>query len=377
MAKKPGRASAQNRWLRPDEVPDKHPWPWWRRWLLGDQNITADIEFARVELSVAANAANTPSQIKTSRICQSMLQKCIDNHRRIFKNRIFVRQTLFQIMQHLILFTPRENLKAIWLSLKQRLEAAGKVEQDFFAKTGVVKQIERFVNEKRGNAEHEEQMRRLIKRVRTFLDERTMTDLWLSYTLQKTTNVCAVFGLLLVFLMPAIYLYENNCDFPAQLLSCKPTNAATNAHGIILMCLAGVLGGVVSMLFQSPEDGASSKSLPLVRLVFVRPILGGLAGLVLFFVAQTEVITAKYPSLYAAAVAFGFSERAIIKALTLSANQVGSSVTRALGHIGGTGKSSDGSSGSADEAPPADRSKTMPGAAVTNRNKRTKRKEKK
>ena len=147
--------------FRPADTPDLHPWPWWRRWVLGDQNITADIEFTRVEVSVLSDVALKPEDEKILNNCRYMLQKCIDNHRKVVKNRIFVRQTLFTIMQQLILIMPRENLEPTWLALKQRLEANAKPEQAFYAKHHVIAEIERFL---RGNV-HDEKSERRVRRL--------------------------------------------------------------------------------------------------------------------------------------------------------------------------------------------------------------------
>ena len=297
------------------------------------KNLTADIEFARVELSLAANAANTPDEIKVSRLCKSMLQKCFDNNRQVFKNTIFVRQTLFQIMQQLIIFTPRENLKPIWLALKQRLEAAGKADRDYFMKTGTVARIERFLKSDTQNAEVEAEIRRLIKRVRSFLDELTMIELWKVYSLQVTNKVCVAFGCALIILIPLAYIFENGCSSEIpwyfQFSGCvRPEN-----HGIVLTCLCGAVGGAISMLFPS-SSGSNDRALQLVQISVVRPILGGLAGLFLFFVADPGLVTLKYPSLYAMAIAIGFSERAFVRMLSSNADRLGNSLTRAIGQLG-------------------------------------------
>lgn len=69
----------------------------------------------------------------------------------------------------------------------------------------------------------------------------------------------------------------------------------------------------------------------IVRFTFIRPILGGIAGLFLYLVAtNSQAITFTYPYLYAAAIAFGFSEYALTDALSATADRVSAQVNKAM-----------------------------------------------
>jgi hypothetical protein len=318
--------------LVPPNTPDQHPWPWWRRLALSDQNITADIEFARVELSGLTELPLKPEDKNILNNCLYMLQKCIDNHRRLIRNRMFVRQTLFTIMQQVILIMPRDNLEATWLALKQRLEANAKPEEEFYTKHHAISDIESFLRGEGHDEKTERRVRRLMRRIRFLLDEKILTDLWQAGSLQRLTNFCSMLSLLVILSILVMIALENHCKDVGQILawSCEvPKDPKT---GIVTAFLAGVLGGIISTVWK-PNDDKEPQSLPLVRITFLRPVLGGIAALFLYVLSASEIMTIKYPGLYAAALAIGFSERAFIGLLNTSANQIGAGVSRAIGQF--------------------------------------------
>jgi hypothetical protein len=154
-----------------------------------------------------------------------------------------------------------------------------------------------------------------------------------------------------------MFALESHCKDIGQILtwSCEvPDHQKT---GIVTAFLAGVLGGIISTVWKPNED-KESQSLPLVRITFLRPVLGGVAALFLYVLSASEIMVIKYPGLFAAALAMGFSERAFIGLLNTSAGQIGAGVSRAIGQFTKSG-STDSTHDKSNSAAKNEKSKTQ------------------
>jgi hypothetical protein len=311
-------------------------WPWWRVIRANDQNITADIELARVELSNLEHCQRSTEEQAILRVCIQMFTQCKESQRRIFSNRIFVRQTLFLILQNIILIAPTQNLQAIWITIKQRLETIEASDAAEYKRSNTIRQIDEYIKQlarSKGvkltgdeSRLKEKNIREILKQIKSFLDEKVVTELWSAIVLQRQTYVLGLVALLaLVGTLASICL--ENCELSA-LFSCtfkRPT------HGALPATMAGILGGALSTILTPITSSGSS--IPLVRVAFIRPLVGGAAGLFLFLVSgYADALKFGYPHLYAAAIAIGFSERLFANALGSTANQIAAGVSRALGH---------------------------------------------
>jgi hypothetical protein len=67
-------------------------WRWWKVIRAGDQNISADIELARAELSKLAHLSLSAENKAVMTTCNEMLNSCIESQKRLFANRVFIRQ---------------------------------------------------------------------------------------------------------------------------------------------------------------------------------------------------------------------------------------------------------------------------------------------
>jgi hypothetical protein len=310
-------------------------WRWWSVLSAHNQNVTADLEFVRLELARLNASVRDDADIKILQECERTFLKCLKSHDRfVFKNRIFVRQSILVILENAIMITPPENLRAVWLSVRQRLKALDNP-NNLDIDAHVVESIDAYFNmavQKPNGAQlakvDQTEIRAMLREIRTKLDDRLILDYWSGIALQQKTYVLFSIAALSLVLTLATLAYENSC-FSTGLLACGL--GVAKQHSMIAMTLAGILGGSLSTISQPvPSDMAGS--LPLVRVAFIRPLLGGIAGLFLYLLnSHSAFITAGYPYLYAAAIAFGFSERAFAGALMNSATEVSKQVGQAIG----------------------------------------------
>lgn len=302
-------------------------WPFWRRWFTNDQNISADIEVVNVELSVLAHRPLAASDKKILATCRDLLEKCIANHRLLFfGNKLFVRQSLFVITQKMIAIAPKDDLYSIWSDLKQRIESSDASKRS--CPDAAVKKIDKYFANSRQRGGGEKEIRGLMAQIKSTLDNRIVIDLWAASVLQRQTAFMGLISFVVAIIVMGTILFENGCL--STPLTCR-FNPAESNHRLITTCLCGLLGGALSTISQ-PAPGAALASLPLVRVGLIRPLLGAISGFFLYLVvANSSDITFKYPTLYAAAVAIGFSERAFIKLLDAAANRVGAEVGKGIG----------------------------------------------
>jgi len=299
-------------------------WQWWKVIRATDQNVTADIELARIAiLSLSCNTHGNCEQALLAS-CREMLNQCIASQRRLFGNRIFVRQTLFLILQNLILIIPKEKLPAAWLSIRQRLATIDDSEIIEYKRSKAIDEIDGFMKRLSDAKElagaskigaKDKIVREKMKEIKSFLDEKVMGELWSSTVLQRQTYILG--GLIF-------------CSLSATLLAIWYDTHHSTTPGIFQTTVAGLLGGAISTVSQ---PSARDSSLPLVRFALIRPLIGAVSGLFLFLISgHTDVAKLAYPYTYAMAIAFGFSERAFSTALGSAANAISTDVSKALGH---------------------------------------------
>jgi hypothetical protein len=301
-------------------------WRWWKIIRANDQNITADIELARVAISNISRRPYAACQRSIFDSCCEMLNQCIEHQQRVFSNRIFVRQTLFLIMQNIILIAPRETLPSIWLSIKQRLDSINATEIAEFKRSKSIDEIEahiRLLSDPKKNWSNANEIgpiegivREKMKEIKSFVDEKVVAELWSGIVLQRQTYILA--GIVLFSLAATVFAILSE----AAAMNTPPR--------VVTTTIAGLLGGALSTVSKPLTRDAS---LPLVRIALVRPLIGAVAGLFLFLISgHTELAKLAYPYTYAIAIAFGFSERAFSDALGSSANDISKGVSQALGH---------------------------------------------
>lgn len=327
-----------------------HDWSWWSIVSAHNQNVTADLEFIRLEIEkvrpfvlgeeAAAHRGSEEAaeSAKVLQSCDELLEKCVASHRRVlFKNPLFIRQSILVILQQLILIMPHSALHAAWASISQRYSAVEKKDRPNFdgSLTKVNKYFEKCGCDKPGAKRQprpsaddeamEHTIRELMREIRLRLDDRVYIDYWSSVALQQKLSVLA--PITIVALLGTVWMFvQENCGDIFKLTCAIDT---TKDHTILTTTLAGLLGGAISALTPSGATPASGTP-PLVQFVAIRPLIGAAAGFFLAIVAS-ETMSVNYPLLYAAAIAFGFSERAFIDALTKRANQISTNVGQAIG----------------------------------------------
>ena len=157
-----------------------------------------------------------------------------------------------------------------------------------------------------------------LKAVCAFLDDQIILQLWKSLKLRRQSRIFVIFAILLSGLLVA-----HICYGPC-VVDCAECAASRHPHSPIFMVIAGTLGAFVSMLMKSSI--VTKRGTPLTNVSIVRPIIGGIAGLFLYLTTEMDIITVKFPALYAGAIAFGFSERAFSAALSKLAGETEKSI---------------------------------------------------
>jgi uncharacterized membrane protein YeaQ/YmgE (transglycosylase-associated protein family) len=176
---------------------------------------------------------------------------------------------------------------------------------------------------------HDEMIaRNLIKQVKFLTDDKVIAEYLAAMVLQRKTYLLCTIAVMLLVGSFIAYAVENSCASSLRnIVNCATTS---DRHTLLSTVLAGALGAALSTII-SPFTGASS--VPLVRVALVRPVVGAIAGLLLFFAAgHAQVAKFQYPLLYATAILVGFSERAFTKALGTKADRISNEMSRALGH---------------------------------------------
>jgi hypothetical protein len=313
-------------------------WPRPSRWRLADQDVIADLEWIRRELRFLQISKAAPEILIQQ--WETAINDCAKEIKEHFllTNRIFLRQTLAQIQQEIILVTPREKLDAIWITLKKKLDSIDDDDKKDSPAEKLVKKIDEFFSSEVQAKDAEPIARRRIRAVRKFIDDGLMLDLAAAYSLKRTAEAL-VFYLFVLLSGILVFLFENDRCSTGGIAACRTPSGAMG------LALFGALGGTISAILR-PNPGKSDKGDKsnrglnlLTQFSFMRVLLGGVSGLFLFLLVRSEVLNVHLPYLAvcALAMAFGFSERALISALSATANRLDLEIARSTG-LSGSGK---------------------------------------
>ena len=274
------------------------------RWFSTLQNYQFEIAAVRSEIAQIEKGFELSSDKKGILAeCKNLLEKIDSSFGRWFPRELFVWQSLFLIRQYLLLIVPYGQLLANWRTMEKRLsqlekEVAGRWREKSFH-TAMAGRIEK------NDEENDPSLRGELREIREFLDDRIVLEIWSSIKLRRYS---------VVFLFAAIGLGAMLISFVGfSELSCAYMDCI-QSHSPIAMTLAGSLGGFLSGLLAARSTDAVRTPV-LANLTMVRPVIGGIAGLFLYFIAAVGVVEVAHPALYGAAIAFGFTERPFFKAL--------------------------------------------------------------
>jgi hypothetical protein len=330
-------------------MPVNEEWPPYCRWRLFDQDVIADLGSIRRELQfLRTSNAGVPDAIVQD--LEKVIDACAEEVGKhfFFTNRIFIRQSLAEVRQELILIMPRSSLDSVWMALKNKLESIeGDGKQDSVKKSDqknrdtVFEEIDDFFESEESTPSEECRLfelrvRRHMRAIRKHVDDRLLAELLSASSLQRSAKIL-VTQLSVLVLTIIIFLHKNHVSTADQIPNGWSTPEA------LQMSLFGALGGTLSAIVR-PTPGKNSNeglNLPMTRFSFMRPLLGGISGLVLFLLFVSGVINLpKLPYLGACvlALAFGFSERALIGVLSSTANRIDLDITRAMGQAGSSEK---------------------------------------
>jgi hypothetical protein len=322
-------------------------WPRYCRWRLADQDVIADIESIRRDFEIIKEL-DGEKYGRVIQLCEAALDDCASELKLFWWiNRLFIRQTLSQVQQQLILIVPLATLDGLWLALKKRLDTISENEKIKYFLTDTAA-IDRFFAPKADNNAQPENtvgdpdephVRGKMRAIRKYLDEKLLAELWAAYSLQRTTKF---FVFLLLPIVAAIFfllhVQHSGC------LSEKIAGGWSIIH-VVTTSVFGALGSLISAVVQpdpgkrvvQPDPGKrEEEGLPLTRFSYMRPILGGVSGLFLFLLFGADLLhipELPFLGVYALAVAFGFSERALISVLSAMANRTGLDIGKNLGQI--------------------------------------------
>lgn len=306
------------------------PFGWmWRRWVLPLQNFEFEIDAVRSELDqLEKKEFLNDEKLGILKKCRNLLAITESAFYRCFPRELFIWQMLFRIRQNILLIAPHEELFAKCFVLKKRLRRLKKdearnrrnTECKKWKKSGwkkwkkLLKAAENGLNDPEKRKQDDMKWRSNLKEVCAFLDNQIILQLWKSIKLRRQSRIFVIIviplsGLLVAHVCFGLWLV----DCAEWVADCAKFAATGRLHSPIFMVIAGTLGAFVSMLSSSSND--SNRGAPLAYVSFVRPILGGISGLFLYLTTGVGIIKVDFPALYAAAIAFGFSERAFSAAL--------------------------------------------------------------
>lgn len=280
-----------------------------RRWFTTLQNFEFEIESVEGQIeAIDQGSGLSEDQRVVLAQCKSLLERIKDAFARIFPREMFIWQSLYLIQQNMLLILPRGQLRAKWRTLTGRLAHLGK------AADASLKHRAEAITRKLGESEShsvgddrgvgdDRALRYEILEFRKSLDDLLVFDIWRTVVLRRYSVVFSLSALACIALLVVLVLEpESGC----ALDDC--------GHGPVGMIVAGFLGGLLSgaATMRLGETGAQP---PLAKVEVVRPVIGAIASLFLFFIAEAQAINVPFPGLYALAIAFGFTERAFYRTL--------------------------------------------------------------
>ena len=314
------------------------------RWFASRQNMEFEIDLVRVELNlVSRNFLSDPedsmssgtdkeprSQDKNKRLVLEECQKLLELTEKAFccwfPREVIVWQNLGLIRQNLLLIVHPNELSAKWESIRSRLSKLSSDDQANSSKLSYWQsnKFATWVDGKLKDRTHAEddELRIKLKEARKCLDDRLVAQLWTGISLRRYGVFFITSSFLLSASLIGLISYEFFCG-------CRIPWCGITTLTLIGVFISGTLGALLSTLISRSQNDQSSTP-PFANLLFVRPIIGGIAGLFLFFLAAGGYLDVKPPVLYAVAIAFGFSERALYNALARLTGNVDKNISRML-----------------------------------------------
>jgi hypothetical protein len=216
---------------------------------------------------------------------------------------------LFWIMQQFLLVGPHEQVRIQFFRLRDNLAGVPIDER----KNWTQSEIDFLDQAMTTPSAPMSPPREKLYALRKFLDDRIAVAIWQSCF----SKICLLFLgplLLALTIILAVALGQDNLQFTGVWFT-----IAFTITGAILSCLLGC--------FSAPAYKGPPGMNEYAK-VICRPIIGLVAGLFLFALVHSNIINGDRPAaIYAAAVAFGFSERLFIGIL----EQYGDGISKKLG----------------------------------------------
>ena len=287
------------------------------RWFLNLQNFEFEIQAVRSEISRIKKLYLEDETDKKKYSyqrgilaeCEKLIGSIEGALERLFPRELFIWQALFLVRQRILLIVPFSELPAQWETLKGRLQRLPKNKRGQYGKKKFIDSVSACLNADPPPSEDaEREVRANLIEVRKFLDDKVALELWIAFRLRRYSVMFLSLGTVLV-----AYLVADICILRLECLSQKWSDCS-DPYSVVAMVAAGSLGALISAL-SSGLRGERPGNPPLVHAFLIRPVIGGIAGLFLYLVAQTEVLSIPYPAMYVVAIAFGFSERAFYRVL--------------------------------------------------------------
>ena len=300
------------------------------RWFLNLQNFEFEIQAVRSELARLDGLYPKGKEGDEDHSYQrGVLEEChklIDEIERAYDHfiprELFIWETLFLVQQRIWLIVPFSELSAKWATLSKRLKDLPKKEGGQYKNKKFVENITTRLAKGAPLFEGGDSgLRSELIEVRRYLDDKVALELWIAFRLRRYSVMFLILAVVLV-----AYLVADICILRLECLTQK-WSECSDPYSVVAMIMAGSLGALISAL----SSGLRRESLgnpPLVHAFLVRPVIGGVAGVFVYLVAQTGTIDIPYPGMYLVAIAFGFSERAFYGVLGRVAGSTESRVAR-------------------------------------------------
>ena len=300
------------------------------RWFLNLQNFEFEIQAVRSELARLEGLYSNDEEDDEDHSyqrgvleeCRKLIEEIERAFDRFFPRELFIWQTLLLVQQRIWLIVPFSELPAKWATLNKRLQDLPEKEGSQYRNKEFVEDITTRLAKGAPLFEGADSgLRSELVEVRRYLDDKVALEFWIAFRLRRYSVMFLLLAMVLVAYLVA--------DISILRLECLTTewSECADSYSTVAMIVAGSLGALISAL----SSGLRRKSLgkpPLVQAFFVRPVIGGVAGLFVYLVAQTGTIDIPYPGMYLVAVAFGFSERALYRVLGSVAGSTESRVAR-------------------------------------------------
>ena len=282
------------------------------RWFLNLQNFEFEIQAVRAELARlnelypddTKNDNKHSYQRRVLADCGELTTKIECAFNRFLPRELFIWQTLLLVQQRILLIVPFPELSAKWATLSKRLDDLPEKERGKYGNKDFIEDIRTRLAKGAPLVEGADQgLRSDMVEVKRYLDDKVALEFWVAFRLRRYSVMFLVLAIVLV-----AYLAADICILRLDCLS-REWLECSDPYSIAAMIAAGSLGALISAL----SSGLRTESLgnpPLVQAFLVRPVIGGIAGMFVYLVAQTGAIDVPYPGMYLVAIAFGFSERA-------------------------------------------------------------------